>query len=108
VDVATVDPWVALSDRTRRSVLWLVVERPRSVTDLAAQLPVSRPAVSQHLRVLSDARLVSATQHGRERIYQAQPDGLRAVRDELERFWSQTLTNFKNLAEQSQQGGPSK
>ena len=69
--VATVDPWMAMSDRTRRSVLWLVVERPRSVTELAAQLPVTRPAVSQHLKVLSDAQLVTVTQSGRERIYRA-------------------------------------
>ena len=60
-----------MSDRTRRSVLWLVVERPRSVTELAAQLPVTRPAVSQHLKVLSDAQLVTVTQSGRERIYRA-------------------------------------
>jgi DNA-binding transcriptional ArsR family regulator len=106
--VSTVDPWVAMSDRTRRSVLWLVAERPRSVTELAAQLPVSRPAVSQHLRVLSDARLVTATQQGRQRIYRAQSDGLLVVREELERFWSQTLNNFKHLAEQSHHKGPSK
>lgn len=105
--VATVDPWMALSDRTRRTVLWLVVERPRSVTELAAELPVTRPAVSQHLKVLFDAQLVTVTQSGRQRIYRAQPDGLRAVRDELERFWSQTLVNFKYLAEQTDQKGPS-
>ena len=105
--VATVDPWIALSDRTRRSVLWLVVERPRSVTELAAELPVTRPAVSQHLKVLSDAQLVTGMQSGRQRIYRARPDGLRAVRDELERFWSQTLLNFKHLAEQTGQKGPS-
>lgn len=99
-----VDPWHALGDATRRQVLALVAERPRSVAELAAELPVSRPAVSQHLRVLGDARLVTAHQDGRKRIYHPRVDGLEPLRAELDRFWAQALDNFKQIAEQ--EGSP--
>jgi DNA-binding transcriptional ArsR family regulator len=67
---------------------------------LAEDLPVSRPAVSQHLKVLKDAGLVADTQAGTRRIYHVQPDGLSALRAELDRFWSQALTAFKTVVEE--------
>lgn len=94
-----VDAWTALADPTRREILARVAERPRSVTELASGLPVSRPAVSQHLRVLRDAELVRVRAVGTRRIYTAAPDGLRAMRDELETYWTAALDNFKRLAE---------
>lgn len=108
MEVAKVDPWQALGDPTRRTVLALVAERPRSVTEIAAELPVSRPAVSQHLRVLDDARLVTSHQDGRRRIYRPVPEGLERLRSELDRFWGQALTTFKELAEQAtdEEGSP--
>lgn len=103
VDVS--DPWVALGDPTRRRVFAHVADRPRSVTEIANELPVSRPAVSQHLKVLAAAELVTATKVGRERIYRARTDGLAAMRAELDRFWSQALTNFRQIAESDEPGG---
>ena|SRR5688572_20291190 len=95
------DPWAALADPTRRAVLARVADRPRSVEQIAATLPVSRPAVSQHLRVLAEANLVVARQEGRCRVYRLQPEGLRAPRAELDRFWTQALENFKRIAEEA-------
>jgi DNA-binding transcriptional ArsR family regulator len=94
------DPWTALADPTRRAVLARVAERPRSVEQISETLPVSRPAVSQHLRVLAEANLVAVRREGRCRIYRLQPEGLRGPRAELERFWSQALDNFKRIAEE--------
>ena len=93
------DPWAALADPTRRDILERLLERPRPVGELAEDLPVSRPAVSQHLKVLKDAGLVADTQAGTRRIYHVQPDGLSALRAELDRFWSQALTAFKTVVE---------
>ncbi|TNC47383.1 winged helix-turn-helix transcriptional regulator [Mumia zhuanghuii] len=100
----TADPWHAMSDPTRRRVLARVAQGPCSVTDIASGLPVSRPAVSQHLRVLLDARLVDVQREGRVHLYRPRPEGLEAMRRELETFWNQTLANLKNVAEQSYQG----
>jgi DNA-binding transcriptional ArsR family regulator len=99
VTTYAVDAWTALADPTRREIFARLAARPRSVTDLASELPVSRPAVSQHLRVLKDADLVRVRPVGTRRIYAVDPDGLRAMRAELETFWSAALTNFKRLAE---------
>lgn len=93
------DAWAALADPTRRDIFARLSLRPRSVTDLASELPVSRPAVSQHLRVLKEAGLVRVRSEGTRRIYAVEPDGLREMRAELETFWSAALTNFKRLAE---------
>ena len=93
------DAWAALADPTRREIFARLSVRPRSVSDLASELPVSRPAVSQHLRVLKDADLVRVRPEGTRRIYAVDPDGLGAMRAELESFWSAALTNFKRLAE---------
>lgn len=96
------DPWAALADPTRRAVLARVAECPRSVEQIASDLPVSRPAVSQHLRVLADAHLVEGVRQGRCRIYRIRPEGFREPRAELERFWSHALDNFKQIAEEAQ------
>ena len=97
------DAWTALGDPTRRSIFERIVDRPRAVGELANELPVSRPAVSQHLKVLKGAGLVVDRADGTRRIYQANPDGLVALRVELDRFWVQALTNFKAIVEQPPQ-----
>jgi DNA-binding transcriptional ArsR family regulator len=97
------DPWVALGSGTRREVLARVADHPCSVAEIARELPVSRPAVSQHLRILTDAGLVRCRTKGRHNIYEASLDGLDGVRAELERFWTQALANFKQVAERSYQ-----
>ena len=94
------DPWIALGDPTRRSVIRLLAGGPASVTDLAQRLPVSRPAVSQHLKVLKEAGLVAVRPQGTRRIYQVDPVGLAALRAELDGFWGAALTNFAQLTEQ--------
>ena len=86
--------WTALGDGTRRTIFELLVEHPSSVGELARAMPVTRPAVSQHLKVLKDARLVIDTRAGKHRIYRADPDGLASLRAELDRFWSKTLAAY--------------
>jgi DNA-binding transcriptional ArsR family regulator len=85
---------VALADGTRRAVFELVADAPRSVAEIAAALPISRPAVSQHLRVLKEARLVTVRPEGTRRIYSVDPQGLTAVREYLDRFWSTALAAY--------------
>lgn len=97
--MTTIDGWTALADPTRRGLLTTVAAQPSSVTELAKDLPMSRPAVSQHLKLLLDARLVEVRPRGRQRIYAARPDGLAALRAELDTFWSASLQNFKQIAE---------
>lgn len=92
--------WTALGDPTRRTIFERLVERPCSVGELADALPVSRPAVSQHLKVLKDAGLVVDTRAGKQRIYRVDPRGLAALRAELDRFWSKTLAAFKAVVEE--------
>jgi DNA-binding transcriptional ArsR family regulator len=91
--------WTALGDPTRRAIFECLVERPRAVGDLAGEFPVSRPAVSQHLRVLKDAGLVVDRQAGKQRIYQVDQEGLAALRAQLDRFWNQTLVAYKQIVE---------
>jgi DNA-binding transcriptional ArsR family regulator len=88
----------ALGDHTRRSILEILLEGPTAVGVLADQLPVSRPAVSQHLRVLKDAELVVESVVGTRRLYRIDRAGLAAVRNYLDRFWETTLDNFALLA----------
>ncbi len=90
----------ALADPTRRSVFERVVEGPRSVGEIAADLPVSRPAVSQHLKVLKDAGLVVDRRAGNRRIYQLDPNGLGALRAQLDQFWNKALAAYKEAVEQ--------
>ena len=89
----------ALGDPTRRSVFEQLRLGPRAVGEIAAQLPVSRPAVSQHLRVLKEAGLVTERQDGTRRLYRVDPDGLAALRDYLDGFWDDALASFKAAAE---------
>jgi DNA-binding transcriptional ArsR family regulator len=93
------DGFGALGDPTRRAVFELVAERPTSVGDLASRLPVSRPAVSQHLKVLKEAGLVVDRADGNRRIYEVDPGGVGAMRDYLDRFWDRSLAAFKAAAE---------
>jgi DNA-binding transcriptional ArsR family regulator len=95
----------ALGDPTRRSVLEQLRGGPRAVGDIAARLPVSRPAVSQHLRVLKEARLVTDRQEGTRRLYRVDQDGLAELRAYLERFWSTALQSFKAIVEQPTEEG---
>lgn len=94
---------MALGDPTRKAIFARLVDRPRAVVDLARELPVSRPAVSQHLRVLKDAGLVVDRPVGTRRIYRVDPDGLAALRADLERFWGKALANYKAAVEQPTQ-----
>jgi DNA-binding transcriptional ArsR family regulator len=94
------DVWTALGDPTRKAIFELLLERPRAVVELAAELPVSRPAVSQHLRVLKDVGLVIDQPNGTRRIYRVDPDGLGALRADLERFWGKALAAYKAVVEQ--------
>jgi DNA-binding transcriptional ArsR family regulator len=96
----------SLADPTRRAIFERVAERPRAVGELAGELPVSRPAVSQHLKVLKDARLVFDRPAGTRRIYQVDPDGLAALRGYLDHFWDQALAGFKAAVEQQTKESP--
>jgi DNA-binding transcriptional ArsR family regulator len=89
----------ALADSTRRAIFEALAERPRAVGELARGLPVSRPAVSQHLRVLKEAGLVVDRRAGNRRIYQLDPSGLEAIRAYLDGFWNRALLAFKDAAE---------
>lgn len=91
--------WTALGDPTRRAIYERLAERPQAVSELASELPVSRSAVSQHLKVLKDAGLVLDRRAGKQRIYQLDPDGLAALRADLERFWSKALAAYKTTVE---------
>ena len=93
--------WSALGDPTRRAIFELLADSPRPVGELAGVLPVSRPAVSQHLRVLKDAGLVIDRPVGTRRVYQVDPDGLLAFRAELERFWGKAIATYKSAVERS-------
>jgi DNA-binding transcriptional ArsR family regulator len=87
-----------LGDPTRRAIFELLARRPSSVGELARQLPVSRPAVSQHLRVLKDGGLVVSRAEGTRRVYQLNPDGVSALRAYLDRVWDEALTAFQKAA----------
>jgi DNA-binding transcriptional ArsR family regulator len=89
--------WGALADPTRREIVSRLSERPRPVGELAAELPVTRSAVSQHLRVLKDAGLVSERAQGTRRIYRLNPVALAALRDQLETYWQRTLTRYADI-----------
>ena len=95
------DRFAALADPTRRRIFERLKSGPQAVGAIARRMPVSRPAVSQHLRVLKDAGLVIDRPVGTRRIYQVQPDGLAALRADLERFWGKALIAYKAVVEQS-------
>jgi len=91
----------ALADPTRRAVFELVARRPSAVAEIARDLPVSRPAVSQHLKVLKEAHLVRDRPEGARRIYSIDPRGLAAVRNYFEQFWQISLGSFREAAERA-------
>jgi DNA-binding transcriptional ArsR family regulator len=97
--------WNALGDPTRRAIVLHLSEEPRAVGDLASHLPVSRPAVSQHLKVLKDAGLVSEQAVGTRRIYHLNEAGVLALRDQLDTFWNRALSGFQDLIEHVQEKG---
>jgi DNA-binding transcriptional ArsR family regulator len=92
----------ALGDATRRTIFERLAQRPRAVGELAGELPVSRPAVSQHLRVLKDAGLVRERADGARRVYRIDPEGIGALRRYVDRFWDQALADFKAEAERAE------
>jgi DNA-binding transcriptional ArsR family regulator len=89
-----------LGDPSRRAIFELLARRPSSVQELTDLLPISRPAVSQHLRVLKDGGLVVSTAEGTRRIYRLNPDGVTALRAWLDGVWSEALASFHKAAEQ--------
>ena len=93
------DGWGALADSTRRAIVACLAERPRAVGELAAGLPVSRSAVSQHLKVLKDAGLVTERAVGTRRIYRLDPVAVAALRDQLDTFWQRALTGYAEVVE---------
>ena len=96
----------ALGDPTRRAIFESLARRPKAVGELAAELPVSRPAVSQHLRVLKDAGLVSDRADGTRRIYQIRQQGLQAIHGYLDQMWGQAMTAFQRQAERAASPAP--
>jgi DNA-binding transcriptional ArsR family regulator len=88
-----------LGDPSRRAIFELLARRPSSVGELAEQLPISRPAVSQHLRLLKDGGLVVSQPEGTRRVYRLDPDGVTALRAYLDRIWTDALTAFQKAAE---------
>jgi DNA-binding transcriptional ArsR family regulator len=99
VNAYRVDGWEALGDRTRRAIVDQLARRPYSVGELAAQLPVSRPAVSQHLKVLKDAGLVTERAAGTRRIYRLNPVAVAALRDQLDTYWNRALAAYRDVVE---------
>ena len=89
--------WEALRDRTRREIVLCLSEGPKPVGELATHLPVSRSAVSQHLKVLKDAGLVAEQAQGTRRIYRLNEAGVIALRDQLDTFWNRALSGFQDL-----------
>jgi DNA-binding transcriptional ArsR family regulator len=103
VDAYLQDGLTALGDPTRLAIFEMLGDHPQAVNQLAAGLPVSRPAVSQHLRVLKDARLVRDRREGARRIYELNPEGLALLRDHFAQLWDQALSAFKKFAEEEHQ-----
>ncbi|HEV2651227.1 MAG TPA: metalloregulator ArsR/SmtB family transcription factor [Rhizomicrobium sp.] len=96
--------FAALADPTRRDVLERLRSGPRAVGEIARGMPVSRPAVSQHLKVLKEAGLVTDRSEGTRRVYYLDPNGLAALRAWLDRFWDEALTAFQAEAEKDSKG----
>ena len=89
----------ALGDPTRLAIFQRIASRPHSVGEIAEHLPVSRPAVSQHLRVLKDAGLVADVKEGTRRVYQVKPEGIEALRKYFEQLWNRNLKAFEAAAD---------
>ena len=93
------DEWGALADGTRRAIVACLADGPRAVGELAAGLPVTRSAVSQHLKILKDAGLVDDVAVGTRRIYRLNPVALAALRDQLDTYWRRALTSYADAME---------
>jgi DNA-binding transcriptional ArsR family regulator len=100
------DGWSALADGTRRAIVSCLAEGPLPVGQLAAGLPVSRSAVSQHLKVLKDAGLVSERAVGTRRVYRLNPTAVAALRDQLDTFWQRALASYMDIAEEATEESP--
>jgi DNA-binding transcriptional ArsR family regulator len=98
------DPFEALGDATRRQILRLLSDSDKAVNEIAAALPISRPAVSRHLRLLKDAGMVAEHAQGTRRIYHLEEEGLRAVQAYLEGVWGEAVQRFRLLAENTGPG----
>ena len=94
--------WTALADGTRRAIVMELAAGERAVGELAAVLPVSQPAVSQHLKVLKDLGLVSERADGTRRIYRLDEAGVVALRDQLDAFWSRTMSGFQQVMDEEE------
>jgi DNA-binding transcriptional ArsR family regulator len=92
----------AMGDATRRAILEQLLRRPQAVGELAREFPISRPAISQHLRVLKNARLVVDRAEGTRRVYQVNPEGIEALRQFFDRFWTDALAAFKTRADKEE------
>jgi DNA-binding transcriptional ArsR family regulator len=100
------DGWSVLADGTRRAIVSRLADGPLAVGQLAAGLPVSRPAVSQHLKVLRDAGLVSERAVGTRRVYRLNPAAVAALRDQLDTFWQRALASYADVAGQETEESP--
>ncbi|ORW23201.1 ArsR/SmtB family transcription factor [Mycobacterium palustre] len=100
------DGWLALADGTRRAIVERLAHGPAAVGELARELPVSRPAVSQHLKVLKSAGLVRDRAAGTRRVYQLDPTGLEALRADLDRFWTQALAGYAQAVDEAEGENP--
>jgi len=92
--------WSVLGDRTRRAILECLADQPLAVVEIAERVPVSRPAVSQHLKVLKESGLVSDEADGRRHIYRLNPAGVSALRDQLDTFWNRALAGYEATLDQ--------
>jgi DNA-binding transcriptional ArsR family regulator len=95
----------ALGDATRRAILARLRDGPLAVGELARDFPVSRPAISQHLRILKDANLVLDRAAGNRRLYQLRPEGFETLREYFEQFWGQALQAFRHKVEEAPEAG---
>jgi DNA-binding transcriptional ArsR family regulator len=100
------DGWSALADGTRRAIVSRLADGPQAVGQLAAGLPVSRSAVSQHLKVLKDAGLVTERAAGTRRVYRLNPAAVAALRDQLDTFWQRALASYVDVAGQATEESP--
>lgn len=95
--------WEVFGDASRRQIVAVLADEPRAVGELADRLPISRPAVSQHLRMLKDAGVVIDEVKGTRRVYRVDPVALSALKDQLDTFWQRTLTGFSEVVEATAQ-----
>jgi DNA-binding transcriptional ArsR family regulator len=98
--------WEALGDPSRLAIVQCLAERPRAVGELADELPISRPAVSQHLKVLKGAGLVTDHAEGTRRVYRLNPAGIAALRDQLDTFWRRALDGYQDVVEDHTKENP--